>query len=99
MNLPNLNKPTSIWTTPARATVANTYSIPCACIRAIKTTTTAPAPPEIRPGLPPMIDVTSPIINAAYKPTRGGKPANIAKDKDSGIMVIATVIPARTSVL
>jgi hypothetical protein len=35
--------------------------------------------------------VTKPIINAAYNPTKGGKPASIANDKDSGIMVIATV--------
>jgi hypothetical protein len=31
--------------------------------------------------------VTKPIINAAYNPTK--KPASIANDKDSGIMVIA----------
>jgi hypothetical protein len=42
--------------------------------------------------------VTKPIINAAYNPTKGGK-ASIANDKDSGIMVIATVKPAKISVL
>jgi hypothetical protein len=39
------------------------------------------------------------LINAAYNPTKGGKPASIANDKDSGIMVIATVKPAKISVL
>jgi hypothetical protein len=39
------------------------------------------------------------MIKAAYNPTNGGKPANIAKDNDSGIIVIATVKPAKTSVL
>jgi hypothetical protein len=42
--------------------------------------------------------VTSPIIKAAYKP-KGGKPAKIANESDSGIMVIATVKPAKISVL
>jgi hypothetical protein len=59
----------------------------------------APAPPEIIPGLPPKIAVTNPIIKAAYNPTSGGNPASIAKDKDSGIMVIATVRPAKISIL
>jgi hypothetical protein len=40
--------------------------------------------------------VTKPIINAAYNPTK--KPASIAND-NSGIMVIATVKPAKISVL
>jgi hypothetical protein len=43
--------------------------------------------------------VTKPIIKAAYNPTKGGNPAKIANDNDSGIMVIATVKPAKTSVL
>jgi hypothetical protein len=39
------------------------------------------------------------MINAPYKPTNGGKPANMANDNDSGIIVIATVNPAKISVL
>ena len=58
----------------------------------------APAPPDIIPGLPPNIAVTKPAIKAAYRPIKGGKPANIANDSDSGIIVIATVKPARISV-
>jgi hypothetical protein len=42
--------------------------------------------------------VTSPIIKAAYN-HKGGKPAKIANESDSGIMVIATVKPAKISVL
>jgi hypothetical protein len=38
-------------------------------------------------------------MKAAYKPVKGGKPARIANDNDSGIMVMATVKPARISVL
>jgi hypothetical protein len=34
-----------------------------------------------------------------YSPTKGGKPAKIANDNDSGIMVMATVKPAKISVL
>jgi hypothetical protein len=45
------------------------------------------------------MEVISPIINAAYKPAKGGKPASMANDNDSGIMVIATVKPASISVL
>jgi hypothetical protein len=74
-------------------------SKPCDFIKAIKTITVAPAPPEINPGLPPNTAVISPAIKAAYKPVKGGNPAKIANDKDSGIMVIATVRPARISVL
>ena len=97
-NLASLNRPTRIWIAPASATAASTYSIPLDCISAIKTITVAPAPPEINPGLPPKIAVTSPMMKAPYNPIKGGKPARIAKDKDSGIMVMATVIPASTSV-
>ena len=99
MNLPNLNKPIKICITPAKATAANTYSKPFDCIKAIKTITVAPAPPDTIPGLPPKTAVTKPIMKAAYNPTSGGKPANIANDNDSGIMVMATVNPAKTSVL
>ena len=43
--------------------------------------------------------VIIPIKKAAYSPVSGVRPARIAKDKDSGIMVIATVKPARISFL
>ncbi|MNY19724.1 hypothetical protein D3C86_1531700 [compost metagenome] len=62
-------------------------------------TTVAPAPPDIIPGLPPKIAVTKPIIKAAYKPVKGDSPASMAKDNDSGIIVIATVNPAKISTL
>ena len=81
------------------ATAAKTYSKPCEFIKAIKTTTVAPAPPETNPGRPPKIAVISPMIKAAYNPTKGGKSARMAKDNDSGIIVIATVNPAKISVL
>lgn len=84
---------------PANAMAAKTYSIPFDFIKAIRTIAVAPAPPEIRPGLPPKIEVISPIIKAAYKPDKGGNPARIANDKDSGIIVMATVRPARISFL
>ncbi len=45
------------------------------------------------------MEVTNPIIKAPYNPTKGGNPAKIANDNDSGIMVIATVKPARISFL
>jgi hypothetical protein len=72
---------------------------PCIVINAISVTTVAPAPPDIMPGLPPKIAVTKPMINAAYSPVKGERPASIANDKDSGIIVIATVNPAKTSTL
>ncbi|MNY18341.1 hypothetical protein D3C86_1517170 [compost metagenome] len=99
MNFASLKSPTKIWNTPASAMAANTYSSPCNCIRAINTITVAPAPPEINPGRPPKMAVNKPMINAPYNPTSGGKPANKANESDSGIMVMATVNPARTSVL
>ncbi len=84
---------------PAKTTVAKTYSMPWEIINGIKTITVAPAPPEIKPGRPPKIAVTNPIIKAAYKPVKGENPARIANDKDSGIIVIATVSPANISFL
>ena len=99
MNFPSLKSPIKIWITPAKATAANTYSSPLEFIKAIRVITVAPAPPEIIPGLPPKIAVINPAIKEAYKPINGGKPARIAKDNDSGIIVIATVKPANTSVL
>lgn len=84
---------------PANATAAKTYSIPFDFIKAINTITVAPAPPETKPGRPPKTAVTKPIIKAAYNPAKGGKPARIANESDSGIIVIATVKPAKISVL
>ena len=83
--------------TPANATAAKKYTKPFEIISAIKTITVAPAPPEIIPGLPPKIAVNKHKINEAYKPIKRGKQANITNDSDSG--VIATVKPARISVL
>src|SRR5690606_15484181 len=90
--------PTIICNKPANTTAAKKYSMPCPAIKAIITITVAPAPPEIIPGLPPNIAVIIPIIKAPYNPVKGGNPATIANDKDSGIMVIATVNPAKISV-
>jgi hypothetical protein len=39
------------------------------------------------------------MIKAAYKPASGGKPTRIANESDSGIIVIATVKPAKISFL
>ena len=80
-------------------TAANTYSTPYCCARATKTTATAPVAPDIIPGRPPKIDVTKPIINAAYNPVRGDKPAMSANATASGIKAMATVKPERISVL
>lgn len=98
-NLPSLNRPTRSCRTPAKTTAANRYSTPCETTKAINTTTVAPAPPDTIPGRPPRTAVTIPIKKAAYKPVRGVSPARIANDKDSGIMVMATVKPANTSFL
>ncbi|MNY25423.1 hypothetical protein D3C86_1592070 [compost metagenome] len=65
INFPSLKRPTIICITPAIATAANTYSSPFDFMRAMRTITVAPAPPEIKPGLPPKIAVTKPIIKAA----------------------------------
>jgi hypothetical protein len=88
--LANLNRPIKICITLPKQQLQNTYSNPFDFIKVIKTITVAPAPPDTIPGRPPNIAVTNPIINAAYNPTNGGKPANIANDNDSGIIVIAT---------
>ncbi|SEF89323.1 hypothetical protein SAMN04488130_103309 [Flavobacterium urumqiense] len=61
--------------------------------------TVAHAPPDTVPGLPPNIAVINHVIKAAYKPANGGNPANMAKESDSGIMIIATVRPAKISIL
>src|SRR5690606_29446349 len=98
-NFPSLNAPTKNCKRPASATAANKYSTPYMLLKAISTTTVAPAPPDIIPGRPPKIAVIRPIKKAAYKPNNGDKPAKIANDKYSGIMVMATVKPAKTSVL
>lgn len=60
---------------------------------------TAPVAPEIIPGLPPKMAVTSPTTNAAYNPTRGSKPAKNEKATASGTSATATVKPERISVL
>src|SRR5690554_371814 len=99
MNLPNRATPTPTCSKPANMTVANTYSTPCETTREINTTATAPVAPEIIPGRPPRIDVTSPMTNAAYNPVNGDNPAINAKATASGIRAIATVSPDNTSVL
>lgn len=55
MNFPSFNNPTIIWMIPAKAMAPKTYSIPCDFIKAIKTITVAPAPPDINPGRPPKL--------------------------------------------
>ena len=75
---------------------------PCSRIKAIKgatTTATAPVAPEIIPGRPPVIEVTKPIVKAAYRPTNGLTPAIIAKATASGTSARATVKPDKISFL
>ena len=64
-----------------------------------KTMATAPVAPEIIPGRPPRIEVTNPIMKAAYNPVKGESPAMMAKATASGIKARATVNPDKTSVL
>ena len=91
--------PNAVFTTPGEHTITLTVSNGFESQKQTKTITVAPAPPEIIPGLPPKIDVINPMIKAPYNPTNGGNPAKIANESDSGIMVIATVKPAKISVL
>ena len=79
--------------------VAKIYCSPCSTFNAINVITVAPAPPETIAGRPPKIAVTIPIIKAPYKPTKGDKPAKMANESDSGIIVMATVKPANISFL
>lgn len=87
--------PAITWKIPARTTVAKMYSTPCVFARETMTTAIAPVAPEIIPGRPPKIDVTSPIVNAAYKPVNGERPAISANATASGISASATVRPER----
>src|SRR6056297_1244368 len=98
INFPSRSTPASICMIPARITVANTYSTPYCWAKLTITTATAPVAPEIIPGLPPKIEVTNPITNAAYNPVRGDKPAIKAKAMASGTKASATVRPDKTSV-
>ncbi len=81
INLLNRKKPADILIIPAKTTVAKMYSTPCDFAKTTKTTATAPVAPEIMPGRPPNMEVTKPIINAAYRPVRGDKPAINAKEQ------------------
>ena len=74
-------------------------SVTSIIINPINITATAPVAPEIIPGLPPKTEVTNPIINAAYNPVSGDKPAIMAKATASGTRAKATVSPERTSSL
>ena len=62
-------------------------------------TATAPAAPEINPGLPPKIAVIKPIINAPESAINGSICATKANATTSGIIAKETVIPANTSSL
>ena len=81
MNLPSLNRPMRTRMTPARTTAANISSTPLGSVlvaepdireislpcltSATRTIAIAPVAPEIMPGLPPNIEVNSPMTNAA----------------------------------
>ena len=80
-------------------TAANRYSTPCCATNVPITTAIAPVAPEIMPGRPPIIEVTIPMVNAAYRPTRGPTPANNAKATASGTRARATVNPDKKSFL
>ena len=75
------------------------YSTPWVFANVTKTIATAPVAPDIIPGLPPKMEVTIPIMNAAYKPVNGDSPAMSAKAIASGTKAKATVNPERISVL
>ena len=77
------------------AIVARVGSAPCDTTSATDTTAKLPAPPLIRPGLPPNIDVTNPSITAAYNPTNGLTCANNANATTSGTIARLVVIPAK----
>lgn len=75
-------------------------NIPLVCPSAIiltKITATAPAAPEIKPGLPPKIAVINPMIKAPDKAIKGSICATKANATTSGIIAKETVIPAKTS--
>jgi len=59
----------------------------------------APVAPEIIPGRPPKTEVISPMLNAAYKPVNGFKPATKANATASGTRAKATVSPDKISVV
>ena len=64
-----------------------------------KITATAPAAPEISPGLPPKIADITPTTNAPNNATIGLICATKAKATTSGIIAKETVIPAKVSSL
>ena len=75
-------------------------NIPLVCPSAIivtKITATAPAAPDIKPGLPPKIAVIKPIIKAPDNAINGSICATNANATTSGIIARDTVIPANTS--
>ena len=65
----------------------------------MKTTATEPVAPEIIPGLPPINDVITPMINAAYSPTTGLTPAINENAMASGTSATETNAPESTSFL
>ena len=95
--LPNFSPPKIICKMPVSTMVANRYSTPCCETSATITTAIEPVAPEIMPGRPPTKDVTIPIKNAPYKPTKGFTPATKANATASGTSAKATVRPERTS--
>ncbi len=97
MNLPSLSAPAVIWISPMSTTAANRYSTPCCATSATITTASAPVAPEIIPGRPPIREVMSPTMQAAYKPTNGCTPAISAKATASGTRARATVRPDNNS--
>src|SRR5690554_5486995 len=62
-----------------------------------KITATAPAAPEINPGLPPKIAATKPTIKAPVSAISGSICATKAKATTSGIIANDTVTPLRIS--
>ncbi len=68
-------------------------------INPTKITATAPVAPDIIPGRPPKIAVTSAKIKAAYNPVSGENPGISAKAIASGTKASATVKPDKISVL
>lgn len=57
----------------------------------------APVAAEIIPGRPPMIAVTTAMLNDVYSPTSGSTPAMMENAIDSGISASATTVPAKMS--
>ena len=99
IKLPSLKKPITARIIPARTVASISPSIPFWATMPATMVANAAVGPAICTRLPPKKEIRKPAVIAVYIPCSGPTPDASASAIDSGSAIIATIMPAMTSLI